>query len=287
MPISNETMRIRHSLMVRCGRCTAFRTNFLLAAVVFVAASLVNCNDPLLVDALSPHVSPHAAKTTRRSFLHNPLIATIAISASLPKYDAKAAIGPSVNFIISDGMAAFARGDVDKSIEIYDDMILNEPRRKPYLWQRGLSLYYAKRYQDGAEQFATDVAVNPNDTEEQIWHLLCLAQLEGGSLEKARTMKLTVGRDRRPVMQAVQTLFLSGGEENEKRLVEIANTGDLGSRFYGKLYLSLYYESLGDAVEAEKWMIQAVGTDYAKRSGIRDPMVELAKVAVKKRGWSS
>eukprot|EP00979_Chaetoceros_neogracilis_P004239 scaffold746_cov293-Chaetoceros_neogracile.AAC.27 len=280
-------MRIRHSLMVRCGRCTAFRTNFLLAAVVFVAASLLNCNDPLLVDALSPPVSPHAAKTTRRSFLYNPLIATIAISASLPKYNAKAAIGPSVNFIISDGMAAFARGDVDKSIEIYDDMILNEPRRKPYLWQRGLSLYYAKRYQDGAEQFATDVAVNPNDTEEQIWHLLCLAQLEGGSLEKARTMKLTVGRDRRPVMQAVQTLFLSGGEENEKRLVEIANTGDLGSRFYGKLYLSLYYESLGDAAEAEKWMIQAVGTDYAKGSGIRDPMVELAKVAIKKRGWSS
>jgi len=107
-------------------------------------------------------------------------------------------------------MLAFARGEIDKSIKIYDEIILAEPRRKSYLWQRGLSLYYANRYQDGAEQFTTDVAVNPNDTEEQIWHLLCLAQLEGASLEKARTMKLTVGRDRRPVMRTVQILFLWG-----------------------------------------------------------------------------
>jgi len=78
-----------------------------------------------------------------------------------------------------------------------------------------------------------------------------------------------------------------GGEENERQLVEIAESGDVGSRFYAKLYLSLYYESLGDVVDAEKWMIQAVGTDYAKGSGIRDPMLELAKVAAKKRGWSN
>jgi len=277
----------QRSLIIRC-RCTILRTNFLLAVIVVVAATLMNCNNHLLADALSPSIPPHAAtKTTRRSFLHNPLIATIALTTSLPPKSAEATTGPSVQFIVSDGMSAFARGEINKSIEIYDEMILAEPRRKAYLWQRGLSLYYADRYQDGAEQFATDVAVNPNDTEEQIWHLLCLARLEGASLEKARGMKLTVGRDRRPVMRAVQSLFLEGGEENERMLVKIAESGDVGSRFYARLYLSLYYESLGNAIEAEKWMIQAVGTDYAKGSGSRDPMVELAKVAVKKRGWSS
>jgi len=47
------------------------------------------------------------------------------------------------------------------------------PSQTPYLWQRGLSLYYADRFQDGADQFRRDVAVNPNDTEEAIWAYLC------------------------------------------------------------------------------------------------------------------
>jgi len=177
------------------------------------------------------------------------------------------------------------REDIDKSLEIYDAMIQADPRRKPYLWQRGLSLYYAQRYKDGAEQFAADVAVNPNDTEEQIWHLLCLAQLMEGGLEAARPMQLKVGRDRRPVMRAVQSLFLSG--ENETEVVELAERGDIGSQFYAKLYLSLYYESLGNAGQAGKWMSQAIATDYAKSIGAKDPMVDLAKMAVGKRGWSS
>lgn len=40
---------------------------------------------------------------------------------------------------------------------------------RPYLWQRGLSLYYVGQYEEGAKQFRDDVAVNPNDTEESIW----------------------------------------------------------------------------------------------------------------------
>merc|ERR1719491_1371845 len=198
---------------------------------------------PLLeVHALSPPSVPRDA-ITRRSFVHNPLVAsitTIALGISHPSNSAEAAMDP----IVSDGMSAFARGDVARSIQIYDQIIRAEPRRTPYLWQRGLSLYYAQRYKDGAEQFAADVAVNPNDTEEQIWHLLCLAQLKEGGLEAARPMQLKVGRDRRPVMRAVQSLFLSG--ENETEVVELAERGDIGSQFYAKLYLSLYYESLGN-----------------------------------------
>jgi hypothetical protein len=40
------------------------------------------------------------------------------------------------------------------------------PKMRPYMWQRGLSLYYLGRFQEGAQQFRDDVAVNPNDTEE-------------------------------------------------------------------------------------------------------------------------
>eukprot|EP00548_Thalassiothrix_antarctica_P013704 CAMPEP_0194179962 /NCGR_PEP_ID=MMETSP0154-20130528/13318_1 /TAXON_ID=1049557 /ORGANISM="Thalassiothrix antarctica, Strain L6-D1" /LENGTH=285 /DNA_ID=CAMNT_0038895495 /DNA_START=28 /DNA_END=885 /DNA_ORIENTATION=+ len=227
---------------------------------------------------------------SRRSFLfQSPSVAAAAfgITSQISTSPANAAGIPSV----SEGMSAFASGDVDRSIGIYDTILENDPRRKPYLWQRGLSLYYAERYQDGADQFAADVAVNPNDTEEQIWHLLCLSQLKGvGSLKEARRFKLTVGQDRRPVMRAVQRLFLSEGgteeEERRRQLIDIIERGDKGSKFYASMYLSLYHESMGDTTEAKKWMVQAVQTDYAQVSGTRDPMVELAKVAIQKRGWS-
>ena len=72
---------------------------------------------------------------------------------------------------VREGMAAFSAGQVEESIALFDSVIAANPNSKPYLWQRGLSLYYADRFKDGAEQFATDVAVNPNDTEESIWNL--------------------------------------------------------------------------------------------------------------------
>ena len=184
-----------------------------------------------------------------------------------------------------EGMKAFAENDVDGSIRLFDSAISQSPSSKPYLWQRGLSLYYVDRFADGAEQFAADVAVNPNDTEEQIWHLLCLAQIKEGGLDAARPLKLTVGTDRRPVMRAVQKLFLSGDAADEQALAALAKSGDVGSRFYASLYLSLYAESLGDAATAKTRMREAIGTDYAKGVGAGDYMVQLARVAIKRRGW--
>ena len=210
----------------------------------------------------------------RRAVLTTPLVLASAVAPQ-----------PASASLVRDGMAAFAANRVGESIALYDKMIEADPASKPYLWQRGLSLYYADRFADGAEQFAADVAVNPNDTEEQIWHLLCLARQQGGSLEAARKSALKVGTDRRPVMRAVQQLFLSGGEAEERELAAIARDGDVGSRFYAALYLSLYHESLGDQAAAEARMREAVDTDYARGGGRSDPMVELARVAMQRRGW--
>lgn len=236
--------------------------------------------------ALSPPSIPNHPRQSRRSFL-----AVVAGAAATPpafrllpnnNMNANAADVPSV----LEGMSAFAANRVEESVAIYDTIIQANPKRKPFLWQRGLSLYYADRYQDGADQFKTDVAVNPNDTEEQIWHLLCLAQMEGvGSLEKAREQKLTVGKDRRPVMRVVQKLFL-GESGSERELVALAeNSARAGDKFYASLYLSLYYESLNDEKSSKQWMTNAVGTEYAISIGARDPMVDVAKVAMIRRGW--
>lgn len=221
---------------------------------------------------IMPAVGGLSSPVARRALLLAPIAAT--------PFPAFASNNP-----VREGMAAFSQNRVTEAIELYDSVIAANPASKPYLWQRGLALYYADRFVDGADQFAADVAVNPNDTEEQIWHLLCLAQIKEGGLAAARPYKLSVGVDRRPVMRAVQKLFLSGDPADEEVLAALATNGDPSSRFYASLYLSLYAESVRDARAAKQRMLEAVATSYASGSGRSDPMVELAKVAIERRGW--
>ncbi len=254
----------------------------IIKPVVAVVLLLLSCSRIIYALAPSSLQETPTRQQSRRSFLAIAAGAS-AVTPSLWSNIANAASVPS----IYEGMSAFASNKVEESVSIYDAIIREDPRRKPFLWQRGLSLYYAERYKDGAEQFKTDVAVNPNDTEEQIWHLLCLAKTEGvGSLETARAQKLTVGKDRRPVMRVVQKLFL-GETGSEQELIAKAESinSKVGDKFYASLYLSLYYESMNDENSSKQWMVNAVGSEYAKTVGRRDPMVDVAKVAMKRRGW--
>lgn len=181
---------------------------------------------------------------------------------------------------VREGMQAFSAGKVEESIKLFDSVLEQKPSSKPYLWQRGLSLYYADRFADGAEQFKADVAVNPNDTEESIWYFMCVARET--SFEAARKDLLTVGYDRRPYMRAAQQLFT--GETEEAPLQAFAtSTAASNDAFYGNLYLGLFREAKGDTEGAKKYMRAAVATPYARGSG--DYMADLARVHVTRRGW--
>lgn len=227
------------------------------------------------------------------TMLHVLPLAISLLGASLPR---RAILGSTLSLAIAqapesaaatsrssvrDGMTAFTAGRVEESIEMFDQVIADKPAAKPYLWQRGLSLYYADRFVDGADQFKTDVAVNPNDTEEAIWHLLCLARITPGGIEAARKDMLRVGRDRRPVMRAALELF--EGTTDEARLLDYSNGSDPGELFYASLYLGLYAEANGDAGSARKFLKRAVDSRYARASG--DYMADLARVHVQRRGW--
>lgn len=134
----------------------------MLGALLLGAAALLPGGLPMtqrLGKMIGDSVS--AASVPRRALLLLPL--AVPLVAVQPA---------SARNLVREGMAEFAANRVERSIELYDEVITAQPAMKPYLWQRGLSLYYADRFADGAEQFAADVAVNPNDTEEQIWHLL-------------------------------------------------------------------------------------------------------------------
>lgn len=204
-------------------------------------------------------------------------VAISVVAASAPFFlgdDIASAASPT-----REGMQAFSAGKVEKSIEIFDGIIAERPAMKPYLWQRGLSLYYADKFKEGAEQFKSDVAVNPNDTEESIWYFLCLARLEGFEAAKADLLK--VGEDRRPVMRAVLKLFQ--GETDEAALQTFASSNNGGDLFYANLYLGLWREAQGDETGARRFIKAAANSPYGKGSG--DYMADLAKVHVARRGW--
>jgi len=146
------------------------------------------------------------------------------------------------------------------------------------MWQRGLSLYYVGRFQDGAQQFRDDVAVNPNDTEESIWALLCEARLVG--FEAARRDMLRVGRDGRPVMRAAYELFRGEGSMAALVAAEAASAHDT---FYSLLYQGLFWEATAENEKARDCVLAATASEYGAGSG--DYMAALAKVHAQRRGW--
>eukprot|EP00242_Pyramimonas_sp_CCMP2087_P012223 CAMPEP_0198215638 /NCGR_PEP_ID=MMETSP1445-20131203/51548_1 /TAXON_ID=36898 /ORGANISM="Pyramimonas sp., Strain CCMP2087" /LENGTH=241 /DNA_ID=CAMNT_0043891461 /DNA_START=290 /DNA_END=1015 /DNA_ORIENTATION=+ len=193
--------------------------------------------------------------------------------------DAEASLfGPSTGEYLQSGMTKFRQGDVEGSVLDFDTVLQIAPSQKPYLWQRGLSLYYANRFQEGALQFRDDVAVNPNDTEEAIWAFLCEAQLEGATSAQAKMLR--VGRDSRPVMRAAYEAFRGSGTIQQ---LEEAGNANASDRFYSLLYVGLWHEAQGDDEEAKRAIVESARTPYAQKSG--DYMASLALVHCKERGW--
>ncbi|CAJ2628761.1 unnamed protein product [Trifolium pratense] len=181
---------------------------------------------------------------------------------------------------IRRGMSLFRQGDVLGSVTEFDRAIELDPRQKAYLWQRGLSLYYLDRFEEGAEQFRIDVAQNPNDTEESIWCYLCEAQLYG--VDEARKRYLEVGRDPRPVMRETYNMFKDGGDP-EKLVAAFSNSRE-SDYFYASLYAGLYYESQKENDAAKVHIVAACKSSYGQRSD--DYMASLSKVHCLCRNWN-
>eukprot|EP00257_Ricinus_communis_P024522 XP_025011936.1 uncharacterized protein LOC8287125 isoform X2 [Ricinus communis] len=151
---------------------------------------------------------------------------------------------------IRRGMLLFRQGDVLGSLVEFDKAMELDPRQKAYLWQRGLSLYYLDRFEEGAEQFRLDVAQNPNDTEESIW---CF---------QARKQFLEVGRDPRPVMREAYSMFKDGGDP--EKLVTAFSNGRENEYFYASLYAGLYHESQNEPDAAKFHIVAASKSPYGQ-----------------------
>ena len=156
------------------------------------------------------------------------------------------------------GSVAFKAGKMAESIADFDRAIALEPSSEPYHWQRGISHYYAGRYQDCIDQFDLHRSVNPNDVENTAWHFLCVATVSG--IDKAREDFLPVTGDPRTPMREVAQLFRGDGTVEQVEAAAAADGSD-SARFYGHLYLGLYYETAGDKTLAARH-IRAAVDDY-------------------------
>lgn len=183
---------------------------------------------------------------------------------------------------IRRGMAHFKLGNIDRSIQDFDQAEQLDSSITPYLWQRGLSYYYADRFEAGAKQFEIDLTVNAHDVEETVWRFLCIAQWQG--TESARKTLLPVKGDRRRVMRSVYDLF-AGNCSIEDVLSVGQQEGNQG-RFYSDLYVGLWFEAMGDVEPAKHHINRAVEL-FKHAYQTDDYMGYLAVVHQQVRQWQS
>ncbi|ESW16963.1 hypothetical protein PHAVU_007G198500 [Phaseolus vulgaris] len=244
-----------------------------LKPAILVSPSLHHSSSfPVLLSFKSPFSLTHPINLTRRLFL--PSVSGIWDALTGANNNAREAV-----LAIRRGMSLFRQGDVSGSLVEFDKAMQLDPRQKAYLWQRGLTLYYLNRFEEGAEQFRFDVAQNPNDTEESIWCFLCEAPLYG--VDEARKRFLEVGIDPRPVMREAYNMFKDGGDP--EKFVAAFSGGRDSEYFYASLYAGLYYESQNETDAAKVHIVAACQSSYGQRSD--DYMAALAKVHCLCRNW--
>lgn len=165
----------------------------------------------------------------------------------------------STSMRIHLGSCYFMRGEMAKAVAAYDQALKLEPNVAPQLWQRGLALYYAKRFKEGQEQFETHQTYNTQDVENAVWHMLCRSQVDG--LEKAREDLIPIERDSRIPMKQIHQLF-AGSASVDEVIKAAESVSDAERRkeslYYAHLYIGLYQEMCGDHDESRKSMRAAM-----------------------------
>ena len=173
----------------------------------------------------------------------------------------RAPVEQSPQAIMNRAVDAFEQGRFVESAAAFDELAKAIPDRAPELWQRGIALYYAGRYDDCRRQFESHRTVNPDDVENAVWHFLCVAR--GESPAKARAALLPVGPDARVPMREVYQMFR--GTLTPERVLSAAGSQP-AALFYAHLYVGLYFEAQGMSARALEH-IKIAAEDRFERQG--------------------
>jgi lipoprotein NlpI len=180
---------------------------------------------------------------------------------------------------VGKGMSEFQAGKVTQSIKTFEAAEEADPTLSPYLWQLGISRYYAKQFELGRKQFEIHRRVNPNDVENATWHFICVAKAKGVTAARKAMIPIDTKKDTRVPMTEVYAFY--AGQGSPKEVLQAAAKSKLPSaEMYAHLYLGLYYEVDKKIELAKKHMLLAA---KAKLKG--HYMHDVAKIHVKLRGW--
>ena len=203
----------------------------------------------------------------------------IDLARSLPKDNARIAEITAIAHQ-NRGVANFYEGNIDAAIADFDAYLLHYPERAPQHWQRGISLYYADRFEEGVKQFEIHQTVNTQDVENAIFHFICAARIKSIGPEKARKNFILITADRRIPMVELHALFAGSG--TEEAVLEATNAASDQRRnnalCYAHLYLGLYHEALGNPKQSLTH-IRKAAEDYTQDHY----MGQVAKVHLKLR----
>ena len=157
----------------------------------------------------------------------------------------------------------FAAGRLREAVAGFDRLSTLDPESAPWMWQRGVALYYLGDFSGCADQFAAYQRVNAGDLESAVWHVACVARKD--SLEAARAVMFPPGRDGRVMRAEVYQMF--AGRLPPSVVVERAGFVADVALFYAHCYAGLFAEVSGDAIAAATHMRQASSDRFADIGG--------------------
>ncbi len=186
------------------------------------------------------------------------------------------------------GRSLFCLGEVEQAVAAFDKYVELRPERRNRLWERGIALYYAKKYDLAAEQFSLYQTYHDGDVENAVWHYLCRAELDGA--QEAAVKMLPVSEDNRVPMAEIYRLFR--GEGSIDQVWQAVDRGNpeaqkrAARRFYAELYVALYYHAWHRHDE-ELRLFDTIESEYKKTEGINRYMWWVARVHLQKHAMNS
>lgn len=182
------------------------------------------------------------------------------------------------------GDARLFAGDPAGAIDDFDRAIALRPDLAAHHWRRGIALYYAGRFADGARQFDLHETVNPRDVENAAWRFLCMARDPVIGFDRARTELLATRGDGRIPMTEIHAMF--AGKADAAAVLAAAEAAPEderpAARFYARLYVGLLAEASGDEATAKENLSRAAREDF-----VPIYMGEIAVLHIKLREWGS
>lgn len=170
-------------------------------------------------------------------------------------------------------------GKPAESLPLFDRANELVPQDAAHNWQRGIALATAGKWSEGAAQFKLHHEVNPDDVENSAWYFLCVAKSQDAQVAK-QSLIPSRGDARQPMMSILE-LFNGSKQPDEVLAAAINNTSEGPRRksalFYADLYIGLYYDSMGNATEAQKFLRSSL------TRGSAGYMVDTARVYLETR----